>query len=102
MEIRESLISDIKSFLLEAEKIYNAEKIVKKSEYLNLEKRISSLNKDNFESEEKYKYFLNYFNQEKRRVEKNLFEHQLKEEYIKNGKFLWMCNYFSGIVDWLK
>jgi DNA-binding GntR family transcriptional regulator len=102
MEIRESLIIDIESFVVDAIELYNAEKIVKKSEYVNLESRISALNKNDFESEEKYEYFLKYFNQPKRSAEKVLLEREFIEDYLKDGKFLWMCNYFTGIVNWMK
>lgn len=43
MKIRESLMSDIESFLIEALKLYNAEKIVDRSEYLYLESRMCTL-----------------------------------------------------------
>ena len=45
MGIRESLIIDIESFIKNAIELYNVEEIVKKSEYVNLEKRILTLNK---------------------------------------------------------
>jgi hypothetical protein len=102
MKIRENLISDIESFIPEAIKLYNAEKIVKKSEYVNLESRISSLNKNDFESEEKHKNFLKYYNQAQRRIEKKLLENEFIKDYLETGNFLWMCNYFSGIVNWMK
>lgn len=102
MKTRENLIRDIESFLLEALKLYNAEKIVKKSEYVNLESRISTLKINDFESEEKYKNFLKYYNQVERNVEKKLLENKFTSDYLENGKFLWMYNYFTGIVDWMK
>ncbi len=102
MGIRESLIIDIESFIKNAIELYNVEEIVKKSEYVNLEKRILTLSKNDFESEKKYEFFLKYVNQPHRCVEKVLFEKEFVEDYLKEGDFLWMCTYFRGIVDRMK
>jgi hypothetical protein len=52
MKIRENLISDIKSFLLEALNLYNVEKKINRFKYLNLESKICALRKEDFESED--------------------------------------------------
>jgi len=102
MQIRESLINDIESFVSNAINLSNAQGIVNKDGYFDLNKRILSLNKDDFESEEKYNYFLNFINQGIRQAEKFAMENSFQGNHLSNPAFLWMCNYLDGIVRWLK
>lgn len=109
MKIRESLMSDIESFLLEALKLYNVEKIVNRSEYLYLESRICALSKDDFESKEKHKHFLRYIYQTEllaqRNTIQNLFSKNLprKEHFINDlPHYFWVDKYLRTLLDWLK
>lgn len=107
-ETRQNLINDINIFLLEAIEIYNAEKIVKRSEYLNLEKRICNLNDYNFESEEKYKYFLKFINQPKLQDRRKQLENYFEKNPLKKGHFnpndpfSEVDDYLRRLVSWLK
>ena len=109
MKIRENLINDIKSFLLEAMELYNAEKKINRFEYLNLESKICALRKDDFESEDKYKYFLRYINKPElltnRNMIENLFsENPLREAFFNDDilHFFWVDRYLRTLLDWLK
>ncbi len=102
MEIRKMLVIDIEDFVKTSIEFYNNQEKVINFEYFSLESRISALNENEFESDEKYEYFLKYYKQPKRCAEKFLLEKEFNEDYLSDGKFLWMCNYFSGIVDWLE
>lgn len=102
MEIRESLIINIKSFVTDATELYNVEGKVEKLEYFSLESRISALNENDFESNEKYEYFLKYYRQPERCAKKILLEREFNEDCLSDSKFLGMCNYFLGIVNWLE
>ena len=114
MEIRESttrenLINDIQSFLIEAFQIYNDKKIVKRSEYLNLETRICNLKEHNFDSEEKFKQFLKYINQlelkDRRNKLVNYFQkNPIKEGYFNNydDPFMVVDAYLRTLISWLK
>jgi hypothetical protein len=102
MNIKEFLIRDIEIFLPQARDLFNRSRIVKKSDYLSLATRISALTIEDFESEEKFNYFMNYVNQDQRRADRYVLEQLFREDYLDDGPFLWMCNYLMGIVNWLK
>ena len=114
MEIRESitreiLINDIEVFLVESLKLYNTEKIVKRTEFLNLESRICDLNNYNFESEIKYKNFLKYINQPELQAKIYLAVTEYTKNPIGEGyfneedpHFHRILNYLNTLKDWLQ
>lgn len=100
--MRKTLIINIESFLQESLKLYNVEEIIRKSEYFELESKISCLSKSDFDSEEKFQYFLTYYNQPRRGAEKYLFEKELKQDKVNSDGFLWMQEYLTRIKEWIK
>lgn len=102
MEIRKMLVIDIVNFVKISIEFYNNQEKVINFEYFSLESRISALNENDFESNEKYEYFLKYYRQPERCAKKILLEREFNEDCLSDSKFLGMCNYFLGIVNWLE
>jgi hypothetical protein len=109
MKIRDNLISDIKSFLLEALKLYNVEKTINRFKYLNLESKICALRKEDFESEDKYKYFLRYINKPELLTQRNMIENLFSKNPLRETSlnddilhFFWIDSYLRTLLDWLK
>ncbi len=111
MEIRKNLIIDISAFLEESIEFYKVEKKIDKFQYLNLELKICSLRQNDFESEEKYSYFLSYINQsellDKRNSLENLFRKKTSNDpffVYEDGNLLFLLidRYLRTLLDWLK
>ncbi|MFV8342631.1 hypothetical protein ACNQGN_09535 [Flavobacterium sp. XS2P39] len=82
--------------------LYNRNHTVNRNRYFDLMLHIEALTHVDFESEEKYKYFLNYINQMQRKADRHVFELNFTEARLEVAFFLWMSNFISGIVSWLK
>jgi hypothetical protein len=102
MEIRETLKNDIDSFVSNASILHNIDGIVKKNEYFDLDKRISNLTKNDFESEERYNFFLTFINQDERQVDRTELKNLFRGDYLDVKPFLWMCEYLNRVAGRLK
>lgn len=107
MSIRENLKCEIDSFILKANDSFNKSRFntnpdVNKSEFLRLEMCFFSLKKDDFESTEKYNYFLDYINQPRRQTESVEFKRLLQQDSIDGNHFSTLINYLLRIADHLK
>ena len=100
--MRKQLISDIETYLKEAIILYNQEGIVLKNIFFELSSRIFYLRKEDFDSKEKYDFFLRFYNQPRRSTERHLLENNFKDDNLYGSKFLWLCDYFEGIKNRLK
>ena len=100
---RENLIKDLEYFIEESGPLYNKEKIVKKSVYESLVERIDRLKSEDFESIEKYRYFLSkYVDNEPKQNEKMAIANSFKDNAIELKPFNKMLNHFLFVVSWLK
>ncbi|KQB37730.1 hypothetical protein RC62_2896 [Flavobacterium aquidurense] len=102
MSIRLNLIADLKSFPQKSHNQYNLDKTVDRNNYFDLMKRVNLLKKEDFESEEKYKYFLNFIKQPQNQADRYVFEINFTENHLEIHLFLWMVSYVSRLTDWLK
>lgn len=102
MQTRESLITEIETFVSNAINLSNTQGIVDKIGYFDLDKRILSLNENDFENKDKYIFFLNFIQQGKRQAEKFAMESSFQDNYLNIPSFLWMCNYLEGVASKLR
>lgn len=99
---RENLINDINSFIKESELLYNQQKIVRKAIYENLIERIDSLKPEDFESLEKYGYFLlRYVDNPQRQKERFFLANSFRDDYLEVEIFSTMSNHFIYVLSWL-
>lgn len=68
MEKVNILIIDIQQFGVESTKQYNRNKEIDREQYFKLVKRIEELAYDDFNTSEKFEYFLQYWNQDIRKA----------------------------------
>lgn len=101
-KMRKTLIINIESFLQESIRNNNEGKHFEKLKFFEIVTGISYLTVNNFDSKEKFQYFLNYYNQPNRRMEKHLIENGITNNNLEGGNFLRMCNYLHGIKNWMK
>lgn len=99
---RENLIKDIEIFVEQSTKTYNERGTIIKREYEDLYQRIIRLECKNFQSPEKFDYFLSYQNQQQRLADRTVLPYLFDNNHLEVGPFLWMCNYLSGVANWLK
>ncbi len=98
----ENLIRDIEIFVEKNTKIYNEGGMIMKCDYENLYLRITGLERENFQSHEKFEYFNSYQNQPQRLADRTVLPYLFNNNYLEVGPFLWMCNYLRGVANWLK
>lgn len=96
------LINDIQQFEVESTEQYNINKEINKQQYFNLVKRIDELALEDFNSSEKYEYFLKYWNQDIRKAGRFVISDSFKGNHIDLNSFLILSNDFIGAVSWLK
>lgn len=102
MNNRLNLIAGLESFAQKSMEQHNRNHTVDRNAYFDLIQHMEALTHADFESEEKHKYFLNYINQMQRKADRHVFELNFTETRLEVGFFLWMSNYISGMVSWLK
>lgn len=103
MDTPKLLIDDIRNFSNKAVEIQNQYGKIEKTEYFDLMERIHILSVDDFESEDKYNFFLQFFNQNQRSADRDVVKNSLRNgEYLDVGPFLFMCNDLNGIANWLE
>lgn len=99
---RLNLIADLKSFVQKSIEQHNIDHTVNRNDYFDLIARVNSLTNEDFESEEKYKYFLSYFNQMQKQADRHILEINFTENYLDIALFLWMTNFLSELANWLR
>lgn len=99
---RENLILDIISFKERGILYYNQEGLVNRADYFQIISRVFSIQENDFETKEKYLYFLKFINNIQRRIDRNIIENGFDGDFLHSSNFLRMCNYLEGIKEWLK
>lgn len=102
MEKKEILISDIVQFGVESTEQYNREKEINQVQYFKLIERLDELKVEDFDSPEKFEYFLRYWNQDIRKAGRFIISNSFRENSIDLNSFLILSNDFIGAVNWLK
>jgi hypothetical protein len=67
-----------------------------------LEERISALTINNFDSEENFKYFLEFNNHLECRAIREELVYLFQGDFLEQLPFLWVCKYITGVANWLK
>jgi hypothetical protein len=102
MEKINILIDDIQQFKDESTVQYNRNKEINRDQYFKLVERIEELALEDFSTSEKFEYFLQYWNQDIRKVGRFAISNSFIGNYIDLNSFLILSNDFIGAVDWLK
>lgn len=102
MEKINILINDIQQFKVESTEQYNRNKEINREQYFKLIERIEELALEDFSTSEKFEYFLQYWNQDVRKVGRFVISNSFIENYIDLNSFLILSNDFIGAVNWLK
>lgn len=102
MNNRLNLINNIEFFVDKSMEDYNRNQTVDRNTYFDISQRLKNLTIEDFETEEKHKYFLDYLNQNQRWADKHFFEQHFTENNLPNSLFLWMSNFLRGAANWLK
>lgn len=102
MEKINILINDIQQFGIESTEQYNRNKEINRGQYFKLVERIEELALEDFSTSEKFEYFLQYWNQDIRKVGRFAISNSFRENYIDLNSFLILSNDFIGVVNWLK
>lgn len=102
MEKINILINDIQQFKVESTEQYNRNKEINREQYFKLVERIEELALEDFSISEKFEYFLQYWNQDIRKVGRFVISNSFRENYIDLNSFLILSNDFIGAVNWLK
>lgn len=92
MEKINILISEIQQFKIESTEQYNRNKEINREQYFKLVERIEELALEDFSTSEKFEYFLQYWNQDIRKVGRFVVSNSFRENY----------NDFIGAVNWLE
>jgi hypothetical protein len=101
MENRIRLINDLKSFYKELTELNIKDNFVNRDKYFELIKRVENLSESDFETEEKYNSFLKVVNKPQNKADLIFFEENFTQDNIKVG-LIWITNYISNVIDWLK
>ena len=96
------LINEIQQFEVESTEQYNRHKEINKEQYFKLVKRLDELVLEDFNSSEKFEYFLRYWNQDIRKAGRFVINNSFKGNHIDLNSFLILSNDFIGAVSWLK
>ena len=102
MEKIDVLINDIQQFKVESTEQYNINQEINKEEYFYLVKRINELALEDFNSSEKFEYFLKYWNQDIRKDGRFVICNPFEGNHIDINSFLILSNDFIGVLSWLK
>ncbi|KUJ62459.1 hypothetical protein AR687_08385 [Flavobacteriaceae bacterium CRH] len=102
MEKINILINDIQQFGVESMEQYNRNKEINREQYFKLLEQIEELECDDFNTSEKFQYFLEYWNQDIRKAGRFVISNSFRENYIDSNSFLILSNDFIGAVNWLR
>ena len=102
MEKKDILINDIKQLGIESTEQYNRDKEINQVQYFKLIERLDELKVEDFDSSEKFEYFLRYWNQDIRKAGRFIISNSFKENFIDLNSFLILSNDFIGAINWLK
>jgi|GEM_PF-4189921 len=102
MEKINILINDIQQFRIESTEQYNRSKEINRDQYFKLVERLDGLALEDFSTSEKFEYFLRYWNQDIRKVERIIISKSFIENYIDVNSLLILSNDFIEVVNWLK
>ncbi len=102
MEKIDILINDLEQFRVESIEQYNRIKEINQEQYFKLVERIDELAIEDFNSSEKFEYFLRYWNQDVRKAGRFVISNSFKGNHIDLNSFQILSNDFIGAVSWLK